>query len=179
MKPEAPAALRQHREVAHDAGGVKVRRIAGVIADMKERGGDGMQDACARLKWGVIESHRMAQHDATLAKRRGQRFVGGGPSACLRAVGWTAGSPYRSGSAKTMSSATVAAPMSLRRAIRSPMRSRRQGHWPIVVRLRSSTSTMTMRPPGGLVRVDSKQDVVRRVVQSSEKRRVETPRAQR
>src|SRR6187401_1715314 len=53
-----------------------------------------------------------------------------------------------------MSSATVAAPISLKRTIRSPMRSRRQGHWPMVDRLRSSTSTITTRPLIGLVLID-------------------------
>src|SRR5688500_11459711 len=51
----------------------------------------------------------------------------------------------------------VAAPNSLKRAIRLPMRSRRQGHWPIVDKLRSSTSTMTTRPLGGLVRADRRR----------------------
>ena len=37
------------------------------------------------------------------------------------------------------------------RAISSPTMSRRHGHWPIADRLRSSTSTITMRPPGGRV----------------------------
>src|SRR5687768_10360948 len=53
-----------------------------------------------------------------------------------------------------MSSATTAAPMSLSRAIRLPMRSRRQGHCPIADKLRSSTSMMTMRSAGGFVRAD-------------------------
>src|SRR6185503_9148791 len=38
--------------------------------------------------------------------------------------------------------------------MRSAMRSRRQGHWPMVVRLRSSTSTMTTRPLRGLLLMD-------------------------
>jgi len=51
-----------------------------------------------------------------------------------------------------MSSAIVAAPSSRMRAISVPMRSRRHGHWPIAARLRSSTSTITIRPPGGCLR---------------------------
>ena len=80
------------------------------------------------------------------------------------------GSAYLSGSAKTMSSATIVAPISLRRAMISPMRSRRQGHCPIVDRLRSSTSTMTTRPLGSPRVSGSNQDVVGGVVQSSEQR---------
>ena len=67
--------LRQHRQAAHDAGGVKERRVTSFLSRMNEREGDRMQHARARLGWGVVECHRVAEHDATLAKRRGQRIV--------------------------------------------------------------------------------------------------------
>ncbi len=35
-----------------------------------------MQHTLARIKTGVIKSHRVTQHDAAVAKGRGQRFVG-------------------------------------------------------------------------------------------------------
>jgi hypothetical protein len=57
----------------------------------------------------------------------------------------------RSGSAKSTSSAIVAAPSSRSRPINRPTRSRRQGHCPMADRLRSSISTITIWPPGGSV----------------------------
>ena len=64
------------------------------------------------------------------------------------------GTSLRSGSAKMMSSAMIDGADSCSRAIRRPITSRRQGHWPIVDKLRSSTSTMTTRFPCGLVGID-------------------------
>ena len=55
-------------------------------------------------------------------------------------------------------------------AISRPTTSRRHGHWPIVDRLRSSTSTMTTWSPGGCVASRSQQDVVHRVVEAGKKR---------
>ena len=129
-----------------------------------------MQDACARLKWGAIESHRMAQHDATLTERRGQRFVGVAPSAGIRTWVGTTGIPVTIGFGED-----------------HVERDDRCAHVPHT----SDKVANEVTPPGPLtdrcqaafIHIDdddaaigrlrtsrSKQDVVRRVVQSSEKR---------
>src|SRR5437867_804880 len=77
---------------------------------------------------------------------------------------------YRSDSAKMTSSAMTAAPASLSRAINRPTTSRRHGHWPTVVRLRSSTSTMTTPAAGGVARAERKS---RSYVESSNRPRRE------
>ncbi len=114
-----------------------------------------MQHACASRRWGVVESHRVAEHDATLAKRRGQRFVGGVSSACVPDVGRNR---------RDRRSDRVRRRQCRARWSRRPSPSdERSGHQcgraaraigRSSTGYRSSTSTMTTRPPGGLVRAD-------------------------